>query len=391
MEANHLIERYAHAPDEFPILREQTHKVLKNGGIVNERVNINENLINYLQDTARLISEIDGSLEDKNPYDHIVYLDKSARPVSWLVNLFWDDFAYITETGNQIERPRHSYINIDRAPWFRNVGIEVTDDGRQTSDGELATYWNFANNLGNLSNSHLAEIRALYIEGGIEREDADWILNQPSILDGKRVLIVDEVSRTGSTLKIAERLFELVFPDVGEVVGTYFWHPHEAGLMLGSENVLTSLPVWYDPNTYYGRGIGGLDKSYYRSLYDRYQLIKEQYPNIDLRKFRTYAFSSSVYSTPLLSEDGEILGLDKEKKTRALTKDMRRLRDEYRAGRIFFVPPFEWAVSDRFESALRSQGVILIPDNATQSERERIKRDPCFYLNFIKKLKSSNT
>ena len=386
-----LIEKYAQKPDEFPVLKEQTHKVLKNGGIVNERVNINETLINYLQDTARLISEIDGSLENKEPYDHIVYLDKSARPVSWLVNLFWGDFAYITETGNQLERPNHSYINIDRAPWFRNVGIEVTDDGRQTSDGELATYWDFANNLENLSYRHLAGIRALYIDGGIEKEDTDWIMNQPSILDGKRVLIVDEVSRTGSTLKIAERLFEMAFPDVGEVVGTYFWHPHEAGLMLGNENVLTSLPIWYDPNTYSGRGIGGLDKLYYRSLYDRYQLMKEQYPNIDLRKFRTYAFSSFVYSTPMLSEDGEILGLDKEKKTRALTKDMRRLHDEYKAGRIFFVPPFEWAASGRFESVLMSQGVILIPENATLSERERIKRDPCFYLNFIEKLKSSNT
>lgn len=382
-----MIEKYAHKPEEFPVLKEQTHKVLKNGLIVNEVININENLINYLQDTARLISVIDGSLDNKKPYDHVIYLDKSARPVSWLVNMFWDDFVYTDEVGNKIERPHHSYINIDRAPWFRYVGIEVTDDGRQTSGGELATYWDFSSNLVNLEDIHIAEIRALYIKGGIEKEDAEWILNQPTILDGKRVLIIDEVSRTGATLKIAEKLFQKAFPDAEEIVGTYFWHPHESGLKLGNEDVLTSLPVWYDPNTYYGRGIGGLDKKYYRALYEKYLIMKKQNPKIDINKFRTYAFSSTVYSTPILDEDGEVMGLSKERITRALTKDLRRLYEEYKAGHIFFVPPFEWAFSDRFEKAIEAQGVLTIPENASEKDREKIIKDPNFYLNFVDRLK----
>lgn len=383
-----MIEKYVHKPEEFPILKEQTHKILKNGAIVNEKININENLINYLQDTARLISEIDGSLDNKKPYDHIVYLDKSARPVSWLVNMFWDDFSYANESGERIVRPHHSYINIDRAPWFRNVGIEVTDDGRQTAGGELATYWDFCNNIGNLENRHIAEIRALYIKGGIDAEDAEWVLDQPSILDGKRVLIVDEVSRTGATLKIAEKIFQLAFPNAEEIVGTYFWHPHEPGLKLGNEDVLTSLPVWYDPNTYYGRGIGGLDKRYYRSLYEKYQSMRDQYPNIDLKKFKTYAFASGVYSTPLLDDDGKKLSLENEELTRALTRDLRRLHDEYRNGHIFFVPPFEWAFSERFEKAIEAQGVLTIPENASERERARIIKDPNFYLNFVEKIKT---
>lgn len=201
-----LLTKYSHKPDEFPVLKEQTHKVLRNGTIVSEQININENIINYVQDTALLISVIDGSLSGREPYDHVVYLDKSARPVSWLVNMFWNDFASHDQKGDRIRRPPHSYINIDRAPWFRYVGIDVTDDGRQTADGELATFWDFSNSFGNLDKRHFAEIRALFINDGIETEDVDLIMEQPTVLDGKKVLIVDEVSRTGSTLKIAEKL-----------------------------------------------------------------------------------------------------------------------------------------------------------------------------------------
>ncbi len=109
-------------------------------------------------------------------YDHVVYLDKSARPVSWLVNMFWNDFAAEDLNGNKICRPKHSYVNIDRSPWFRNVGINVTDDGRQKENGELATYRDFVNNLHNLNKHHLAELRALYIDGRIDVEDIEWIM-----------------------------------------------------------------------------------------------------------------------------------------------------------------------------------------------------------------------
>ena len=387
MKTSDLLAKYAHIPEEYPVLKDQTHKVIKNRSIVNERININENIINYVQDTALMISVIDGSLESGKAYDHVVYLDKSARPVSWLVNMFWKDFAVTDDDGKPAHRPQHSYINIDRAPWFRNVGIDVTDDGRQRADGELATYWDFTCNIGNLDKRHLAAIRALYIDGGIEKEDSEWINAQPTILYGKRVLIVDEVSRPGSTLKIAVKLFQLAFPEA-TIDSAYFWHPHESVLMMGNEQVLTSLPVWYDPNTITGRGIGGLDKDYYRNLYEQLLSKMDEYPNIDIKKFRAYAFASSVYSTPILDDDGRMLGLDAEKKTRELTRDLKKLHDDYKQGSLFFVPPIEWALSGRFEEALEKQGVLLIPDDASRSEIERIKKSPDFYLNFIEKLKS---
>jgi len=389
-QASELLQRYSHAAGEYPVFARQTHRIMKNGALTNEQININENLMHYVQDTALLISRIDGSLDSEaapEPYDHVVYLDKSARPVSWLVNLFWDDFAWIRKDGTGTPRPGHSYINIDRSPWFRNVGIEVTDDGRQKDNGELATYTDFVSSLHHLDRIHLAKIRALYIPGGIQDEDAEKIMSTPTVLSGKKVLIVDEVSRTGSTIRIAEKLFQLSFPDAARIDGTSFWNALEPPVRVGSENALTSLPVWYDPNTLTGRGIGGVDTPYYRDRLAYYLDRADRIPSLDLPKMRTQAFSASVFSAPLLNEDGTRLGLRKEKVTRELTTDMLKLHRDYRSGTVFFTPPFDWP-EERFESAVRKQGLLLIDRDTKQEEEKAVRGSPLFYPVFIQKLRT---
>ncbi len=380
-----LLKKYTHAPEEFPVLAEQTHTLLRDKTRIREKININENIVHYVQDTAQLISEIDGSLKNGPAYDHIIYLDKSARPVSWLVNLFWNDFAVKGADGKPIKRPAHSYVNIDRSPWFRKVGINVSDDGRQKDNGELATYNDFVQNADKLTDRHFAELRALYIKDGIDSEDLDWVLSQPTILDDKRVLIVDEVSRTGATLNIAAYLFQHAFPKAAVVKGTYFWHPTEPILTVGSETVLTSLPVWYDPESLTGRGIGGLSDSFYRNRYNYYQTKEKEIPNLNLKKMRKHAFASSVYSAPLLNPDGTVLDLADEKKTRELCAEMQTLHRLFKAGKIFFNPPKTWDF-DRIDSAISGQGVLVMPDDVTSAEAERIKKDALFYPNFIEKL-----
>lgn len=382
------IEQFVHTKDEYPVLSRQTHKMMRGREIVTERININENLMHYVQDTALLISLIDGTIdEERLPYDHVVYLDKSARPVSWLVNLFWDEFARRDEAGKPVKRPPHSYVNIDRSPWFRNVGINVNEDGRQKDNGELATYSDFLSHIGNVSKQHLAELRAVFLDGGLEREDADHVLSCPSVLNGKRVLVIDEVSRTGSTLKIATKLFELAFPDAALIQGSYFWHPTEQPLQMGSESVLTSLPVWYDPSTLTGRGIGGIDVAYYRKRYERFLALSAEDARIDVPKLRKQAFSAPVFSAPLLNEDGSELSLADEQKTRALCKDLRKLHSDYKAGTILFTPPLQWAKIGRFAECVEKQGLKVIPPNATDAERSAIRQDPLFYLSFLAELK----
>lgn len=397
MSQEELLNKYRHYPDEFPVLKEQTHKIIDNKQPKTEKININDNLMHYVQDTALLISVIDGSLKNESPFDHIIYLDKSARPVSWLVNMLWNVFAAKDSTGNIIKRPPHTYVNIDRSPWFRNVGISVSDDGRKKDNGELARYTDFleAAKAGKLLPAHIAPLRALFIEGGIDTENADEIMNTPTILDGKRVLIVDEVSRTGSTLSIAEYLFEQAVPDAARIIGDYFWHPQEPAIMVNGESVLTSLPVWYDPNTLTGRGIGGLEPDYFKQRYGNYLL--DTVHRIDYKKLHTQAFSASVYSAPLLDEEGNVITLDKEKVTRLLTTDLVNMVNEYKAGRIFFEPPMQWRMSDtKYDeclSFLQKQGVLVITDDdfdvMSPEEIERRKKSPLFYMNFAALLRKS--
>ena len=104
-----------------------------------------------------------------------------------------------------------------------------------------------------------------------------------TILDNKRVQVVDEVSRTGSTLKIAVKLLQSALPQCELIEGTYFWHPDEPPLKMGSENVLTSLPVWYDPLELTGRGIGGINEEYYKKRFDQYLLLWNAGEKIDIK------------------------------------------------------------------------------------------------------------
>ena len=97
-----LLNKYSHSPDEFPVLKKQTHQIIIDDQKQSATININENIVHYIQETALLISVIDGSLNDTTPFDHVIYLDKSARPVSWLVNMLWDEFATKDSVSNRL-------------------------------------------------------------------------------------------------------------------------------------------------------------------------------------------------------------------------------------------------------------------------------------------------
>lgn len=158
MSITELLDKYTHASEEFPVLNRQSHMVqLKPDIAGQETANINDTLIHYVRDTALLISKIDGSLDDEQPFDHVVYLDKSARPVSWLINMFWNDFSV-----GGVARPHHSYINIDRVPWFRYVGLNVTDDGLNIETGHNATYSDFMKSILSIVSTSTWIIAILY-------------------------------------------------------------------------------------------------------------------------------------------------------------------------------------------------------------------------------------
>ena len=88
--------------------------------------------------------------------DFVIYLDKSARPVSWLNDVFWDAFT-------DKPRPKHSYLAIDRMEWFRRTKTPVNMNGEiEDSDGTMRLARASDLRKENITDMDIARIRAEY-------------------------------------------------------------------------------------------------------------------------------------------------------------------------------------------------------------------------------------
>lgn len=335
-------KRYRVDPEKFPIFSQQGEYGPK-WGDGSEYQPLDETMARYVQATADTIAVIAGEDEGFNDKkipaaDHVIYLDKSARPVSWLVNVFWDEFS-------DKKRPDHSYLAIDRKEWFgrTDTPVEPGQYIREPNDElRLATFKDFRKE--NVTREHLARIRALFVPGGINTEDIDEIMRTPTRLNGKNITIIDEVSRSGSTLEIAKYLVSQAIPEAAGVNGYAFWH---AGVQYDDKTGQTrmrSAPVWYDVASNYGRGIGDVDEAYFQERY-------EKYPNPKTRaqKFGSFALGSFV---DLADEPGN--------RSRELAREIKNMRKEWDAGHIFMFRPehYSW---EKWQDHLRSQGVQFAP------------------------------
>lgn len=171
----------------------------------------------YLRYTGGLIKNI-----AENNYDYVVYLDKSARPVQWLVSEFWDHFA----PGKPA--PQSKFINIDREDWRPSLGSPEYGDYHPDD----------------LDISAIHELRDIF---------EDPSNSERAMFDGKKILIVDEVKVSGDTLKIAEDMFQRTFPSA-EISGEWWMIPSTP-----LDNGSVDVPVWYRKDTTAGRGIGNKD------------------------------------------------------------------------------------------------------------------------------------
>lgn len=139
--------------------------------------------IEYMHLTDNLIATLDGSIEHGSgePYDTVIYLDSSARPVDWMVRGLWDFAAKKDADGKPVPRPEVLFCNIDA----RRTGFEITPEDTASLADTYPT------------------LRA----------------SDPSVK--KRVLIVDEIAVSGETLDTAGDRFRAAFPDVE--FDTYAW------------------------------------------------------------------------------------------------------------------------------------------------------------------------
>lgn len=330
-------ERFNVNPDDFPIFNRHA-----NGS---EEWNINKTLSVYLGHTAELIAKIDGTStysEDKNQpkADCVVYLDKSARPVSWLVNAMWEDFS-------EEKRPESRYLAIDRMPWFRRAKADVDAGGHRIKNNpddpdELATGEDFIKNADNLDSSTFARIRSLFIDGGISEEDPEKIMNTPTTLDGKNILIVDEVKHSGASLDIAKFLLQKAIPEAN-INGAYFWQEEdEKGKML--------VTTWYSSDITQGRGIGEVDTAFFKKRHEKF----------DTDKTRAQAYGAIALGSYVdLSNEPSAMGI--KNPSRELATEILKMRDLYESGNIAFLPPFNYD-DDRADQVCEAQNIIMSPD-----------------------------
>ena len=172
--------------------------------------------------------------------DVAIYLDKSARPVAWLVNELWDVLAPRGEDGEIPKRPKTKFLNIDREQWGAVIG-------RPEDKGGM--------NIDRLPADRLWELRALYEP--IKGENKQYA---QSLLTDKNVLIVDEVSVSGDTLTMSEAILKHAFHDAASIEGTY-WMGGKVEATKTGERRNTKIPVWYSDTQITGRLVGNRDSS----------------------------------------------------------------------------------------------------------------------------------
>lgn len=213
-----------------------TERVEHEQGMLASKFETDEDMrADYIARTERLMDKV-----IERDIDTVMYLDKSARPVSWFVRELWP----VLRKGHQ--PPETKYANIDA-----NAIMGLSSTGARPSDDEMANF--------SFSEEQIAELRQTY---------ADPLNPEATLFDGKKVLIVDEIFVSGSTLKLAQRLFEEAFPDAHfEAIAWMYGDFVEDRRM--SRRTLKEVPVWYHDTDVAGRGVGDAkDKHFLSSRYE---------------------------------------------------------------------------------------------------------------------------
>ena len=165
--------------------------------------------------------------------DYVVCLDKSGRPVAWLARALWPILARTPGTDFTQARvppmPQFRFVNIDREQWWSYTG-----------GSEFGVI-----DVSKVPEQAIAALRRVFLP------QADSVA---AWLDGRRVLIVDEVKNTGDTLQIARGLFARAFP-TADVRTTHWMDPGSTRDRSGMRRT-SEVPVWYRADIWQGRLVG---------------------------------------------------------------------------------------------------------------------------------------
>lgn len=184
----------------------------------------------YIERTDQVIEEI-----LKEGCDTVIYLDKSARPVSFMVREMWDIFA------PDKPKPDTKFANVDAHYWLH-------DSEARPEQHEVHAMVVPQGVIQELQNAYKNEFYQ-------KDENGNVILNNSNKPMGKKVLIVDEISVTGSSLLLAKKMFEAAFP--GVEFETYAWL-QSTNVPHGDRLIPAELPVWYHESDVNGRFVGDI-------------------------------------------------------------------------------------------------------------------------------------
>jgi hypothetical protein len=214
-------------------------------------VELTDNLVHKMVDGIDVIDAATGEMARKVP-DVVVWLDKSARPISWLIDGMWPNNDDGTKTpglwpllaadkdGVIPPLPQFRYVNIDREQWV--TSIDPTGEGYS--------------DVSKIDTTVIRSLRSIFVAPKHKTKYAEGLAEDidhaPAELDGKTILIIDEVRSTGRTLQYAENFFKRAFPTAS--VATAHWMGGQA--MIGEAVGNADIPVWYNDESNRGRGVG---------------------------------------------------------------------------------------------------------------------------------------
>lgn len=216
----------------------------------------------YVWNTERLIGRVIAQ-----EINDIVFLDKSARPVAWLMKSLWPLLG-VDEDGRALAMPTVKFANIDREQWEPLVGRSEDKNG--------------GINMNRIHPDTVDSLRGLYALKNLDRDDrAD---DEPTLFDGRKLMIIDEVKSSGDTIAMSEWLFEKAFPEA-EIHTSYWMSPATKQLKSGVR-INADLPIWYDKYNPHGRLIanreGNISKASVSMRQRRgSQFLSTRFPYID--------------------------------------------------------------------------------------------------------------
>lgn len=184
-----------------------------------------------------------------NDIDSMVFLDKSARPVAWLMRALWPTLGFkeFDASGKPIiaPMPEAKFANIDREQWAHVMGRSEVREGQGLT-------------LENVHPDTIDSLTGLFAQKNMDADD--YIAkDEATLFDDKNVLIVDEVSASGDTLRMAAALFGRAFQNANSIEEAHWMTPEKKYDKRSGGTRNAELPVWYKRDDPYGRLVGDRD------------------------------------------------------------------------------------------------------------------------------------